>query len=36
MTRKGLLRKSQAPQNIVASTSFKENTTSIENLDFNI
>jgi hypothetical protein len=36
MLRKGLLRKSQAPQIIVASTSFKENTINIEDLDSNI
>jgi hypothetical protein len=36
MPRKGLLHKSQAPQIIVALTSFKENTISIEDLDSNI
>jgi hypothetical protein len=33
---KGFLCKSQVLQNIVASTLFKENTTSIEDLDSNI
>jgi hypothetical protein len=36
MPRKGLLRKSQTPQIIVASTLFKKNTISIKDLDFNI
>jgi hypothetical protein len=36
MLRKGFLRKSQAPQIIVASNSFKENTISIKDLDSNI
>jgi hypothetical protein len=36
MIRKGFLCKFQALQIIVASTSFKENTISIEDLDSNI
>jgi hypothetical protein len=36
MLQKGFLRKSQVPQIIVALTSFKENTISIEDLDSNI
>jgi hypothetical protein len=36
MPQKGFLHKSQAPQIIVVSTSFKENNISIEDLDSNI
>jgi hypothetical protein len=36
MLQKGFLRKSQVLQIILASTSFKENTVSIEDLDSNI
>jgi hypothetical protein len=36
MPQKGFLHKSQVPQIIMASTSFKENIISIEDLDSNI